>query len=173
MHRQLAELGSRQIENNGMKTTNGKPQGVGFLLRFTAVMAPLFVIVEIAPLESLLRLVAAIETQMLNAIGINSVLNGTAIAVGNAAFEIAPECSGLLMASMLVALLYAAKTKDGFRWAVMGGIALFTFNIMRLLATIAVGAWWGEAAMDNAHMLLWFVDAAAVVALWAKAENYF
>ena len=141
-----------------------------FLLRFFPAMAALYAAIILVPLPWLYAGIASLETNFLNGAGIPAASNGALIHVDGASFEIVAECSGLVMAAMLVSLFYASKTKR-WRWLAGGMVFLLLFNLARLFATLYAGASWGQAALDLVHPALWFVDTGLVLAIWARAEG--
>ena len=143
-----------------------------FLLRFFVAFAALFLLVEAIKLPFLYEAIASFEAAALSSFGIAAVSQGAFIHATNASFEIVAECSGLVMVSMLAALLFASKAKNSLQWLVAGGVFLFLFNLLRLFATLYAGVAWGPYALDVVHALLWFVDAGVVVAIWGKAEKF-
>ena len=133
-------------------------------------MALLYGAVLFFPQPWLSRGLAGVEGALLAASGVPVLVDGALLHAGGASFEIVAECSGLVMAAMLIALFFASGCR---RWGwLAGGVAfLLLFNVARLWFTLYAGAVWGQGALDVVHPVLWFVDAGIVLALWAKAEE--
>ncbi len=123
--------------------------------------------------------VAAFESAALATLGYANERMGSVIlapgAGGGSAFDLVVDCSGVIMIIMFLALYYSAEIpsekKRGPRppWPYVP--LLFAFNLLRLLATLAVGISFGAAALQAAHFVLWFVDSAVVIACWAHAKR--
>ena len=123
---------------------------------------------KILPLQPLNLLVAFLEEKILSAFGQGVVRAGTTLVVGNAAFDIVVDCTGLTMVIMFLSLVYATKTKIPPEKVLGYAAFFFVFNLFRLAFTLAIGANYGQGALDLVHPLLWFVDSGVVFACWAK-----
>ncbi|MEK6924422.1 MAG: archaeosortase/exosortase family protein [Candidatus Micrarchaeota archaeon] len=155
------------------ETVNGKKNRLAFVARFLAAFAPLFLLVEWVRLPALYETIAHLEATLLSATNLPATATGSIITTTAGAFEITAECTGLAMAAMLASLLFASRNEKQLKWLAAGTAFLLAFNLLRLYATLATGAAFGQGALEIVHPALWFVDAAAVVAVWAKAEGIY
>ncbi len=137
-----------------------------FILKFLISFAVLFAAVLALPLAPLLEWIAQTEAGWLSSAGIDAFAEGPVVHANGAEFEIVNECSSLVMVALLAALLFAGGKKSDWRALAIGAPLLFAFNLLRLFATMAVGAAWGAAATDSVHYLLWLVDSALVLGIW-------
>ena len=113
---------------------------------------------------------------MLNSAGIQAINSGPLVSVENSQllFEIVNECSSLVMISILASLLLATSwlnDKQKIVGFAFGALFLFVFNLFRLAGTIAVGARYGQSALDVVHIALWLFDSLLVVVIWAKISG--
>jgi exosortase/archaeosortase family protein len=143
-----------------------------FLKYFSASFVFFYAILKILPLQPLNLFIAFAQEKILFSVGYSVFRIGTTLLVGRAAFEIVMECSGLLMMALFFSLLYATKIRIP-RARLLGYFAFFfIFNLFRLAFTLAVGANYGQNALNIAHPALWFVDSAVVFACWAKEYGF-
>lgn len=147
-----------------------------FLTRFPFYFLIPYALLLFLKLAFLTDSVASLEKIFLNAAGFNATAAGSILVVNNAVFEIIPDCTGLVMVFLFLALFYATPRasfvrKRGLPAVACYCIALFAFNLLRLFATLAIGASWGEGALNAAHAALWFVDAGVVLAAWMHATR--
>lgn len=156
------------VNNGGRK--NGRLE---FVARFLAAFAPLYLLAEWVRMPALYEAIASLEATLLSTTGMAAAATGSLITTTTGAFEITSECTGLAMVAMLASLLFASRNRNWLRWLAAGTAFLLAFNLLRLYATLAAGAVFGVSALEIVHPALWFVDAAAVVAVWAKAEGMF
>jgi len=148
-----------------------------FLTRFPFYfLVPYALLLALKP-TFLTNAIASLETLFLNAAGFTTRAANSIIVVNNSVFEIIPDCTGLVMIFLFLALFYATTPRASFvrkrslPAVMVYCIALFAFNLARLFITLAIGAAYGENALNSAHALLWFVDAGVVLAAWASATR--
>ncbi len=147
-----------------------------FLTRFPFYfLVPYALLLALKP-AFLTNAIASLEALLLNAAGFAAAASGSMLFVNNSVFEIIPDCSGLVMVFLFLALFYATPRASFTRKRGIGAVAayvvgLFTFNLVRLFVTLAIGVTWGEGALNAAHAALWFVDAGVVLAAWASATR--
>ena len=127
-------------------------------------------------LAPLLEWIAGTQANWLYSAGIDAFAEGSVVHANGSQFEIVNECSSLVMIALLAALLFAGGKKSDWKALAIGVPLLFAFNLLRLFATIAIGASFGDGALDPVHYLLWIVDAGLVLAVWLafgrkKEEN--
>ena len=147
-----------------------------FLAKFLIAFAVLYLIAIILPLAPLLEWIAGTQANWLHSAGIDAFAEGSVVHANGSQFEIVNECSSLVMIALLAALLFAGGKKSDWKALAIGVPLLFAFNLLRLFATIAIGASFGDGALDAVHYLLWIVDAGLVLAVWLafgrkKEEN--
>ncbi|MBI5229504.1 exosortase/archaeosortase family protein, partial [Candidatus Micrarchaeota archaeon] len=144
-----------------------------FLLKFAVLFIIPYVFIHFLSLDFLLGFIAEREASFLNALGYESKNIGQIVVSNGNPFKIIPDCSGLVMIILLFALVYATNIKEPRRTELflLGALVLFIFNLFRLLLTILTGVWYGPVATEVTHFILWFVDAAVVLLLWAWAAG--
>lgn len=139
-----------------------------FLALFIISFVVLYALIRILPLQFLTVFIANAEASILSSAGHAAVAQGTALFVGNQAFEIVVDCSGLVMIILFFSLLYSTGVKISWQKLLKYFAFFFVFNLIRLAFTLAVSADYGNAALDIVHPVLWFVDSGVVFAAWAK-----
>jgi len=144
-----------------------------FLAKFFILFAIPYALIHVIDLGWLTRAIASIESGLFNAAGIPSSAVGSEVIAAGANYTIIADCTGLVMVAMLFALLWATPLKDKRRWLFLaiGAPFLLLFNFARLFITLWTGIALGPTALETVHLGFWFVDAAAAVAVWAKAAE--
>lgn len=139
-----------------------------FLVKFAVIFIPLYLLVQNAPLQPLTDTIASIETILLNSTGLPTIQTASFLAINSDTYHIVNDCSGLVLISMLLALLYSTDLPEQTRRKTLlwGAPFLFLFNLVRLYGTLATGALYGHQTMETAHVALWFVDSAIVLGIW-------
>ncbi len=142
-----------------------------FALRFAFFFGLPYLLLHVLPLGFLLDLIAAIESVGLHALGVGSVVFGSFLSANSAWFAIVPDCSGLVMVSLLFGLLWSTPVSIAVRerFFAIWAPALLAYNLVRLLVVLYVAGTYGMGAMDPVHLGLWLVDAALVFGIWWKA----
>ncbi|MCX6767450.1 MAG: exosortase/archaeosortase family protein [Candidatus Micrarchaeota archaeon] len=146
-----------------------------FFLKFAALFAIPYFFIHFVDLGPLTASIAGAESVFLSAAGTPARAVGSTVLAAGREFEIVADCTGLVMIIMLAALLWSTPVRRERRWLFLaaGAPFLFVFNLLRLFFTLWVGAALGGLAGEAVHVALWFVDAAVVIALWAKAAEVF
>ena len=148
-----------------------------FLVKFFAIYLALQAAIIIAPLGWLQAGIASLEAGIL---GLKSA--GNAIYAGGGTFLIAANCTGLVSASILAAVVFSLKRpelkKKLFVFAA-GAIALLLLNLVRLYLVLFSALGFGIVWADAVHTISWFTTAALVLAAWyfgtkklAGVENF-
>ncbi|MBI5635376.1 archaeosortase/exosortase family protein [Candidatus Micrarchaeota archaeon] len=146
-----------------------KPSAKAFLLKFFALFAVLFAAVYYAPLSFLTDFIAFVESVLLNLVGMSVISAGSLVISREIVFQIVNECTGLVMLSMLAALLYATPSisrREKILGLALFAIPLLLFNLARLFLTMLVGISFGQGALDSIHFILWILDALVVFLVW-------
>lgn len=144
-----------------------------FAISFTLLSLAAFALIKILPLAPLNNAVAGAQQGILSSLGFNVMRDGTTLVVGNAAFDIVSECTGLVMIAIFLALLYSTGLKLEHSKIALYLAFFFVFNLARLAVTLAVGAQYGLNVLDVVHPVLWFVDSGIVFGAWAKEYEVF
>ena len=139
-----------------------------FLFYFTIIFLSIFGLLKLAEPQPVNLFVAQLQEQLLSRAGFGVLRDGTTLLLNGSAFQIVIDCSGLVMMTLFFALLYSTKTRISTPRLLAYFAFFFLFNLLRLAFTIAVGAEYGEGALEIVHPVLWFVDAGVVFACWAK-----
>jgi exosortase/archaeosortase family protein len=121
--------------------------------------------------------IASFEAGLL---GLESVTN--AIQAGGGIFIIAANCTGLVSASILAAVVFSLKKpefKKKLLVFVAGSFALMLLNLARLYLVLLVATSFGLIWAETVHTVSWFTTAALVLAAWyfgtkriAKVTNF-
>lgn len=144
-----------------------------FIFFFIVVFSAIFAVLKFTEPRPVSLFVAELQQSILSSAGYSVLRDGTNLVVNNAGFEIVVDCSGLVMMAMFFALLYSTKTRIP-HLRMLGYFAFFfAFNLLRIAFTIAVGAEYGNNAIDVVHPALWFVDSGLVFACWGKEYGLF
>ncbi len=107
---------------------------------------------------------------------LSPTITGTTVALDRAALRIVPECTPL-MPGLLLAIAMAAYP-SALRWKLAGigaGIvALWLFNVVRMLALMATLAWW-PGRFTFVHVYLWqsitLLVVSALFLAWLRLER--
>ncbi len=147
-----------------------------FLTRFPFYFLVPYALLLLVKPAFLTNAIASLEALLLNAAGFNATAAGSTLFANNAVFQIIPDCSGLVMIFLFLALFYATPRasfvrKRGTTAIAAYAVGLFIFNLLRLFVTLSIGAAYGEGALNAAHAALWFVDAGVVLAAWVNATR--
>lgn len=151
-----------------------------FLIVFLGSFTALYLIVQILPIAPLLEGLASLEAKMLNFAGANASSAQTIIFTPSMEFEIIRDCSGLVMIALLAALLLASNANvpklkpdpgNSLKTLLFFAPLLLAFNVLRLLATLFVGAQLGRGVLEAVHFSLWIVDSVVVLLIWAKSQQ--
>ncbi len=171
-------------------------QQTHFLTHFPLYFIPPYIAIHLLNLSWLTDAIAFIESSLLASAGVENSLYGSFIDVGNILFEIVVDCSGLVMITLFLALVYSAKpfgksSKDGklgkdgkldkgskvskqvqvkqkTSYAFLAFVpAIFLFNLIRLFFTLWTGVAFGPQVLSIVHFALWFIDAGFVFLLWS------
>ncbi len=155
-----------------------------FLALFLSSFAALYLLVQALPIDSLLEKLTALEVALLNFAGVAASSTQTTIFTPSIEFEIVRDCSGLVMASLLAALLFASKPNQKISWKnnsnywqgalktlLLFAPLLLAFNVLRLWVTLFAGAHYGQSTLDAVHFTLWIVDSAVVLLVWMHSQK--
>lgn len=150
-----------------MKARSGfRAKAIIFLAKFFLIYGALQAILLMAPLGGLESWIAGIEA---GALGLEA--EGSTVLAAGQRFEIVPNCTGLMGASVLAAIIFSLK-KPGFKGKAAllaaGSAALFLINLLRLYIVLAVAVWAGAKAAETLHIATWFAVAAAILLIWYK-----
>jgi exosortase/archaeosortase family protein len=148
-----------------------------FLVKFFAIYFVLQAVILLAPLGWMQNFIALLEAGLL---GLKSSAN--AIQAGGGTFIIAANCTGLVSASILAAVVFSLKKpefKKKLLVFVTGSFALMLLNLVRLYLVLLVASSFGVGLADTAHTISWFTTAALVLVAWyfgtkkiAKVTNF-
>jgi exosortase/archaeosortase family protein len=94
--------------------------------------------------------------------------DGNTIICGHNAYEIVPECTGIVSLALFYALLYVLKVRGRKLWRAVafGTVFLYLLDVLRVYTLIRFTG--SISAFDVAHTLSWFISPAIIVAyvLW-------
>ena len=135
-----------------------------FLVKFFAIYLALQAAIILAPLGWLQNFIASLEAGLL---GLESA--GNIIQAGGGTFTIAANCTGLVSASILAAVVFSLKKPECKKKLLVfaaGAVALMLLNIVRLYIVLLIASDSGMQWADTAHTVSWFTTAALVLAAW-------
>jgi|GEM_PF-1749132 len=142
-----------------------------FFVKFTACFALLYAIMRVLPLAPWLEFIAQTQAFLLQLFGVGAQSSSSIVLCGAQQFEIIADCSGLVMVSLLAALLYATGARNLKKTLAWGVPVLLAFNIVRLLATLYLSCTAGPDLLEATHFAFWIVDALVVIAIWAYSQK--
>jgi len=128
-----------------------------FPLLFFLVAVPWPTQVEQAVIQGLMRVVAAINVEVLNAIGISALQLGNVIEVGSGLVGIDEACTGVrsLQATFMVSLFlgefYSFTTTRRVILVIAGALLAFFCNLARTFFLVYLGAERGSEAIQRCH----------------------
>ncbi len=150
---------------------------LGFVARFAAAWVIALVAVAFIPgIERwAVRATVASLSLVLRALSIHAIVEGVDIQLARGSLDIVPDCTPLMPTIALWAALLAFPSSA--RWkaagALVGAAALWIYDLVRVLAMMAVIAW-RPTWFDFVHVYLWQSVTVIVVfglfLLWLKLE---
>jgi len=163
-----AGRGARAVHGAGegrheSRQRGGSPAGerswvLGFVLRLLAGWAVAIGLLTLAPGIEQWAVTSTVGSVggALRLVSLRPEIFGTTIQLGSAALSIIPECTPV-MPVLLLAIAMVAYPATG-RWKLVGigaGIvALWVFNVVRMIALLATLTWW-PASFKFMHVYLW------------------
>ena len=156
------------------------PAGVGvlgFVIRFGLYWAlALGVISQVPAIERwAVNTTVANLSLILRALTVKTVISNNFIQAGRASIEIVPDCTALMPTLVFWAAVAAFPTPWRRRVAglVMGAVAVWAFNLLRVIVLIAV-LWWMPKHFGFVHVYLWQAGTLLVVSAmfmyWARLQ---
>tara|TARA_Y100000310_G_scaffold343831_2_gene453360 strand:- start:16331 stop:16816 length:486 start_codon:yes stop_codon:yes gene_type:complete len=135
-----------------------------FLVKFFAIFLFLEFFVFGTNLTFLQEFIAKTQADFLGLRYVNNL-----IFVSDGIFEIVPECTGIVSASILASIIFSMKKpemKKKFFIFGLGFVLLFIVNYLRVLSIIWVGMEFGIENAELLHITSWFVSSGLVLGLW-------
>lgn len=151
---------------------------VGFVLRFMVFWTLALVLVSQVPrVERWAVDVTVVNlAHVLRLASVESSVSGNRIFAGGTAIEIVPDCTPLMPTLVLWAAMCAFPVPWRRRMSglLLGAAAVWVFNLLRVLALLAV-LWWRPQDFKFAHVYLWQTGTLLVVAamfvLWIRFQT--
>ncbi len=135
----------------------------GDYLRLVVLFFALYIL-----LRYTLGLLLVRPTASLLSILLGCSTNGGTVICGDYAYEIIPECTGIVSIALFLALLYVFRIprSRALRAAVLGSLALYLLDVARVYVLIRFTH--SITAFDFWHTVSWFVAPVLIVAyvLW-------
>ncbi|HEX8280185.1 MAG TPA: exosortase/archaeosortase family protein, partial [Chthoniobacterales bacterium] len=152
-------IGAIAISGSGVYLAGGMAwlRHFAFPLLFFLVAVPWPTQFEQAVIQGLMRAVASINVEVLNAIGISAVQMGNVIEVGSGFVGIDEACTGVrsLQATFMVSLFlgefYGFSRVRRVILVVVGALLAFFCNLVRTFLLVYVGAEQGSEAIKSWH----------------------
>ena len=134
-------------------------KGVRFVLLLAS--AGVLVFTALQAVQPLLQaLVAALSALVLNIVGVHAIASANTVVTNGFTSKIVPLCTGDFELAILVGAIIATadrKRSERVVGVLLGTIAVFAANAVRVGATIFIGLSWGFALMDVVHTVLFKV----------------
>ena len=153
---------------DGHTRGRGRPAAgvLGFVLRFVVAWVLALVLVSQVPgVERwAVNLTVLNLTSLLGLLSVQTAVSGNLIVAGRTAIEIVPDCTPL----MPTLVFWAAVSSFPVSWRrrisglLLGAAAMWIFNLLRVLALLAV-LWWRPQDFKFAHVYLWQTGTLLVV----------
>ena len=148
-----------------MKNYKGfRKKALFFLVKFFVIYGVLQAAILAAPIGQLKAWIAGIEAGLL---GLPT--QGNLLFFNGHVFEIAANCTGLMSAAVLAAIIFSLKKPDlkkKIALFAVGSIALFALNIARIYTVLLAAISFSPESAETLHIVTWFVMAGAILALW-------
>lgn len=134
-----------------------------FIAKFTAI----FLFLEFIVFNNMVFIQEFIAQSQAQILGLESV--GRFVFVKDGAFEIVPECTGIVSTSILAGIVFSLrkpelKKKLGIFFA--GFLILLAVNYLRVMGIIWLGNEFGMGYAEIMHITSWFATSGIVLALW-------
>ena len=140
---------------------------VGFTLRLLAGWALAIAVLALAPGIERWAVAATVESVgvALRLATLQPEISGATIQVGQAAIMIIPECTPVMPVLLLAIAIAAYPARPRWKLAgiAAGLVALWLFNVVRMLALLATLTWWPRT-FKFMHVYLWQTVTLLVVA---------
>lgn len=148
-----------------------------FLIKFSIIFIILTTLIELIDLSFAQNFVAQLTANFsrLNFSGIN-------IFVKEDVFAITKLCTGFLSIAILASIIFSlSKPQIGKKIKIflVGAVALFLLNIVRVILVLEIGKSFGASAAQLFHIISWFSTAALIIIAWyfftkriTKIENF-
>jgi exosortase/archaeosortase family protein len=150
---------------------------LGFLARFIALWGVSLVLLARLPALERWAIQGTVASLLALVRALGVAASGTAafVEVGGVDLQIVPDCTPLMPTAGLWAAVIAFPAP--LRWKLAGvaggAAAVWVFNLVRILALVAVLKWW-PAAFDFVHVYLWQTVTLLVVCglfiLWLRLQ---
>jgi len=151
-------------------------KGLRFLLVLGSVGVLVFTSLQLV--QPLLQaLIAALSAFVLNLAGVHAIANGNTIITNVFTSQVVPLCTGDLELAVLVGAIVATadrKRRERIVGVLVGTLAVFAANAVRIGATIFIGLSWGFGLMDVVHTILFkILLVVAIVGFYAAWYLHF
>lgn len=136
-----------------------------FLAKFFLIYAVLYLLLLTVHAEPLQYFIASVESQWT---GLEQDGLTIWVSEGNS-FFISEQCTGLVSAITLTALLWAGRKPNWKKKLILnlaGLIFLLLVNVLRIYFVIHIGQTTGMPEAEVAHQISWYAMTAIIIALW-------
>jgi exosortase/archaeosortase family protein len=133
-----------------------------FLIKFFTIYTILQTIIltaNITPLQNTIATIAGNST--------NLATENNTIHFKTNKFNVTPNCTGLLSASILTAIIFSLKKpplKQKIIIATTGTLILLTANMIRVIIVVLAGIHYNTA--HTTHTITWFLMTAIIIGTW-------
>lgn len=135
-----------------------------FLAKFFAIYFSLQFLILVIDLSFLENWLAALQGQWMQA-----TVAGNQIVLKEGVFVINAQCTGVVSGIILAAVVFSLKKPDWktkFKLWLLGAVALFLLNIVRVYVVLLVAKQYGLYWAGVAHQISWFSTAVFILAIW-------
>lgn len=135
-----------------------------FLGKFFLIYFVLQFLILVADFSFLENWLADIESDW-----VQGTVSGNSITIGKEVFAINAQCTGLVSAIILAAVVFSLNRpnwKTKFQLWLVGAIVLFVLNIGRLFLVLGIAKQYGIGAAEIAHQVSWFSTAVFILGIW-------
>lgn len=162
--KKIKERTQIKVKQEKALSKNKQRKNLFFVLKFFLIFIVLSTLIVYTDLSVLTSAIAFIEAKAIGLPYYENLLltNGTV-------FEINNHCIGLLSIAIFASVVFALKKpvlKKKVKIFLIGAIALFPINIVRITLVLLIGKGYGAEAAELMHLISWFLMTGFIMLLW-------
>lgn len=149
---------------NAKRLTEKQKKNLLFVLKFFVIFLTTSTLISFANLQTLTSGIAFLEAKMLSLPYYDNLVK-----IDGEIFEINNHCIGLLSIAILASVVFALRKpelKKKVKIFLIGAIALFPINIIRVAFVLLIGKNFGAEFAEIMHTISWFVMTGIIMLLW-------
>ena len=146
-------------------------EGIRFCLRFSAYAILAFLLLYALDDQVVVpftRRIAWLTQKLLRGVGVQAWVSGASVGIPGFAVEIKNNCNAIYEIGLYAAAVFAypAPLRQRLAGLLLGAIALYVINLLRVVSLLALGRYW-PGGFQAAHLYVWqALFLAVVAALW-------